>query len=108
MAESPERLKQIANAFWRTRDIRKLVKNGLKLSDIEYNVKEDYYILKPSDTQKKRLYNRVPVCWCSVCKSLAIIDLTTKLNEDIDSYCSQCYSTSIVTGSIEEWLINNK
>lgn len=49
------------------------------------------------------MYNKIPVYWCNACKSLAIMECETSLNEGIVSYCNKCFGTDIIKGSIEDW-----
>lgn len=51
--------------------------------------------------KRKAYYNKIPVCYCSSCLSLGIID-------DGSVYCNECGETSIGECSINEWLSMTK
>lgn len=57
-------------------------------------------ILPKIDTEK---YDAIPVEWCAVCKSLAIVNEDTVLDDSVEYYCAECGNTEIVEGSIHEW-----
>ncbi len=76
-------LKEIAYALWCTNDIKK--------------------VIELQDPNLKRLYNNIPVYWCRACKSLAILDCDTDLNDKVKCFCSKCCGTDIIEGTIEEW-----
>lgn len=101
---APNRLKQVAYAFWRAKNIKKMMREGVYVG--EEGPYKNEILIKPTDLEKKEAYNRVPVSWCAHCKSLSIINCETDLNRDIKAYCGDCYNTLIVEGSIKEWLIN--
>lgn len=104
IAYAPSRLKQVAYAFWRAKNIKKMMREGVYVG--EEGLYKNKILIKPTDLEKKESYNRVPVSWCAHCKSLSIMNCETELNRDIKAYCGDCYNTLIVEGSIEEWLIN--
>lgn len=60
------------------------------------------------DLEKVKVYNEVPVHWCDSCKSLAVMNCTTPLNEELKCYCGNCYGTTIIKGNIEDWIKLNK
>lgn len=77
---------EVAAEFWRTNDIQAL--------------------LPPNNKEE---YDKIPVCWCSVCKSLHIInDTEPDPKYGVEYYCANCGNVEIEEGNINEWLEINK
>lgn len=74
----------------------------------EYWYTNDLTPFKQSDAKKEE-YNKEPVTWCAVCKSLYIVNADSELDNKLACYCVSCSSITMEEGSIEDWIeIENK